>query len=119
MNLSQLYNGIVVRPPMIYGREKGHFTKFFQQVCFRVISYSFGICANPLYQAIEGKISIFGSDTVLPVGHIDDVAEAYAKVIEADPKVVHKQIFHFAEDAKYVFTYAAAILANQLQLEPP
>lgn len=43
-------------------------------------------------------MTVFGSGgDVRSVGHIEDVAEGFAKVVEADAKLVSGEIFHFAE----------------------
>lgn len=77
---SKEWDGVVVRGPMIYGRERGHFTNFFEQ-------------------AEQGKkVTVFGNgENVYSCVHIDDFAEAYARIVEAEASVVSGQIFHFAE----------------------
>jgi len=65
---------------LIYGGEQGHHTKFFKQ-------------------AEEGKVIVPGNGSnVIALGHIDDVVGGIVKVIEADPKLVAGQVFHFSSD---------------------
>jgi len=77
---SKSWDGIVLRPPMVYGGKKGHATIFFQQA------------------EEKGKLTLFGDgNTVFSYIHIHDLAEAYARVVEADASVVAGQVLHFAE----------------------
>eukprot|EP01111_Echinosteliopsis_oligospora_P012952 TRINITY_DN4526_c0_g1_i1.p1 TRINITY_DN4526_c0_g1~~TRINITY_DN4526_c0_g1_i1.p1 ORF type:complete len:306 (+),score=102.28 TRINITY_DN4526_c0_g1_i1:49-966(+) len=77
---SQEYDGVVIRPPMIIGGSKGHYTTFF-------------------LQGEQGKVSVFGDgSTILADIHIDDMVEGYIKVIEAVASSVSGHYFHFSND---------------------
>lgn len=84
----------VIRPPFVYGGENGHYTTYFKQ-------------------ADDGNVKIEGDGSnFLPNVHINDIVQGYIKVIEADPKVVGGQIFHFSEDAQSTFLDIATAFAK-------
>jgi len=85
--------GVVVRPSMIYGGERGHFTLHFQQ-------------------AEQGKVSVFGNgENVFCAVHIEDLADGYVRIVEANPEVVSGQAFHFADGEKLTTLVIAKVYA--------
>jgi len=84
----------VIRPPFILGGENGHYTTFFQQ-------------------GKEGKVVVPGTGAnFIAVIHINDLVEGYIKVIEAEPRVVAGQIFHFSADHAPTFLQVAKAFAG-------
>jgi len=72
-------HGVVVRPSLVYGGENGHWTEIFRQ-------------------AEAGKVVVYGDGENVVVGvHIEDMANAYVKIVEADPEVVSGQAIHFSD----------------------
>eukprot|EP01112_Ceratiomyxa_fruticulosa_P007398 TRINITY_DN1917_c0_g1_i1.p2 TRINITY_DN1917_c0_g1~~TRINITY_DN1917_c0_g1_i1.p2 ORF type:complete len:297 (+),score=82.44 TRINITY_DN1917_c0_g1_i1:1506-2396(+) len=86
--------GTVIVPSMVYGGEGGHYTTFFQQ-------------------AEQGKVAVYGTGkNVLSNVHIDDIADAYVRVIEANTDVVSGQAFNFAEEKKLTLEEVAQAYAD-------
>jgi len=89
-------HGVVVRPSMVYGGERGHFTTYFQQ-------------------AEEGKVVVSGDGSnIFSSVHIEDIAYAYVTVVEASHEKVSGQVFNFSDGIKVTTltiaqTFAAAV----------
>eukprot|EP01112_Ceratiomyxa_fruticulosa_P000281 TRINITY_DN1026_c0_g1_i1.p1 TRINITY_DN1026_c0_g1~~TRINITY_DN1026_c0_g1_i1.p1 ORF type:complete len:143 (+),score=33.28 TRINITY_DN1026_c0_g1_i1:1085-1513(+) len=67
---------------MVYGSDTLRYTTYFEQ-------------------AEKGKVVVQGNGSnILANVHVDDVADAYVRIVEADPHVVTGQIFLLAEDRK-------------------
>lgn len=87
-------HGVVVRPSMVYGGNKGHFFLHFQQ-------------------GEQGKVTVFGNgENFFTAVHYLDLANGYVKIVEADPNVVNAQIFHFADGEKYTTLEIAKAFAG-------
>eukprot|EP00026_Physarum_polycephalum_P009546 Phypoly_transcript_09674.p1 GENE.Phypoly_transcript_09674~~Phypoly_transcript_09674.p1 ORF type:complete len:300 (+),score=45.67 Phypoly_transcript_09674:469-1368(+) len=91
---SKVFNGVVVRCPTLIGGSRGHWTVFYQQ-------------------AIKGKVEVSGTgENVISFIHIEDLADGYAKIVEAESSAVTGQIFHFAEPARLTLRDVAKIYAE-------
>jgi nucleoside-diphosphate-sugar epimerase len=100
---SKTFNGVVVRPPLIYGGEKGRCTVYFQQ-------------------GEQGKVVVYGKkDTYQSVVHIDDVANAFVRIVEAETEKVKGQIFNLGETTEKPSTLTdfAVALAKGAGCENP
>jgi len=73
---------VIVRPAMVYGGTQGLYTTYF-------------------HGGEQGKVSVFGTGerTVCCV-HIDDLAEAYVRIVEANAVTISGQAFHFTDGLK-------------------
>jgi len=72
--------GVVIRPAFVYGQKKTSFDQYFKQ-------------------ALAGKIVVTGKpQTVHSKIHIDDLIDAYIRVVEAPGNVVKGEIFNAADD---------------------
>jgi len=77
---SKAWDGVVIRPPSVYGGKKIRYTRCFEEA------------------ETKGKLTVHGTgENLLGHVHIDDLAEAYARVVEADVNAVRGEVFHFAE----------------------
>jgi len=73
-------HGVVIRPPFVYGGAGGHFSIWFKQ-------------------AEEGKLVVYGNGkNIIANIHVEDLAEAFVRVVETDISLVTGQIFHVADD---------------------
>jgi len=73
-------SGVVIRPAFVYGQKKTLFEKYFQQ-------------------ASQGKLVVIGKkETVHPKIHIDDLVDAYVRIVEAPLNVVKGEIFNVGDD---------------------
>jgi len=76
------YSGTVVRPPVIYGGAKGHWTLHYKN-------------------ADEGKVVVYGDPNyVISFLHVDDLVDGLIKIITADLSKVEGQVFTFAEPTR-------------------
>jgi len=73
--------GVVVRPGFTYGQKSNPFEIYFKN-------------------ALEGKVVVFGEGTVHSKIHIDDLADAYVRIVEASRNVVKGEIFNVADDCR-------------------
>lgn len=95
---SKIWDAVILRGSMVYGRERGHFTTFFQQA------------------EEKGKVAIFGDGKqYFGVVHIDDWVEGFARVVEAKGEIVNGQILHFAEPEKTSIEQIGVILAKAVR----
>eukprot|EP01112_Ceratiomyxa_fruticulosa_P001297 TRINITY_DN1134_c0_g1_i1.p1 TRINITY_DN1134_c0_g1~~TRINITY_DN1134_c0_g1_i1.p1 ORF type:complete len:222 (-),score=47.76 TRINITY_DN1134_c0_g1_i1:148-813(-) len=85
--------GTLVAPSSVYGGEGGNYSKFF-------------------VQAEQGKVIVFGTgNMILSNVHVEDVAQAYALIAEAEPHLVDGQTFNVGEDKKRTYLEVAQAFA--------
>jgi len=76
-------HGVVIRPGFVFGKKMAHFVPHFKQ-------------------ALDGKVVVDGRPNITwSEVHIDDLADAYVKVVEAAPTVVGGQIFNIVDGSRY------------------
>jgi len=93
---SKVFDGVVFRPPFVLGGARClHWTLFYKQ-------------------ALENKTVKVPGDgkNIIAHIHVSDLAEAYAKTIEADRKNVAGQVFVVSEEKGYTQAEVAAIFAE-------
>jgi len=91
---SKQYIGVVVRPAMVYGGLKSHWTIHFKN-------------------AEEGKVVVYGDgNTAISFVHVDDIVDALVRIVNAEESKVEHQIFALAEPERTTQREVAYALAR-------
>jgi len=99
---SKVVHGVVVRPPMIIGGRQGRWSVYFEQA------------------EKEGKLSIYGTgENIIAFVHIQDLAEGYARIVEAKRDTVSGQFFHFAHPGRITLKEVALLFAEGAGVSNP
>jgi len=87
-------HGVVIRPGFVFGKNENFF-------------------ANHFKQALEGKVVVSGRGEITwSQIHLDDLTDAYVRVVEASSNIVSGQIFNITDDSRVNNLQIATTLAR-------